>query len=641
MKIQKLFEPKTINSVKIRNRFVMPPMLTHYSNADFTVSERLIAYHATRARGGFGLNIVEAIAVHSMGKGFPRGLGFWDDSFISGFSSLTEAVHKENGKIFAQIFHAGSQTCKEIIGAQPVAPSAVFHPGQKVLPRELTKDEIYEIIESFANAARRAREAGFDGVEVHGAHGYLLSQFMSPHTNKRSDEYGGDLLGRVKLPIDIIKSIRTEVGRDFPVIIRMAGDERVSGGRSKEETLAMAGLLEEAGYDALHITTANISSTIYVIPCYYAPVALNTGFAEIIKNNVSIPVITTGRINDPLIAETILQEGKADFIGMGRASIADPELPNKVAAGKLQDIRPCIACLQGCIANLLVGKPITCLVNPAMGHEGEKELKKAAERKKVLVVGGGPAGLEAARVARLRGHKVTLCEKSDRTGGQLNIAAIPPYKHDISRYVKYMTNQVKKAGVEVRLNTEVDVETIDDADVVVVATGGKPIIPELPGVNNENVIDVWKILSGQQTTGRKVIIIGGGIVGCEAADFLASQGKRVTIVEIFNKVAYDIIKNIKFFLTQRLEEEKVEIKTSAKVTEILPDGVRIQTGDRIEELRGYDTIVLALGTTPVNQLSEELTGKLPGINIITIGDAKKPRKALDAVAEGWEIGRKI
>jgi 2,4-dienoyl-CoA reductase-like NADH-dependent reductase (Old Yellow Enzyme family)/thioredoxin reductase len=641
MKIERLFEPKKINVVEIKNRLVVPPMVTNLGNSDNTVSDQLIGYHSARARGGFGLIIVEDFAVHPLGKGFSRVLGLWSDDFIKGCSSLVAAVHRAGSKIFAQIYHAGSQTRPEVIGSQPLAPSALLHVWYGVLPRELTRDEIYEVIESFGQAALRARDAGFDGVEVHGSHGYLVAQFMSPFTNKRMDEFGGDLQGRLKFPIEIIQNIRRNLGRDYPVILRLAGDERVRGGRELEETRVIAPILEAASYDALHVTTATTANMPYIVPCNYAPIAVNVDYAEVVKNNVGIPVVTTGRIYDPFVAETILREGRADFIGMGRASIADPELPNKVADNRLEDIRPCIGCLQGCLGSLHVGRPITCLGNPEVGLEGEMEIQKVHERKRVLVVGGGPGGLEAARVAALAGHEVVLYEKSDRLGGQLNIAAVPPQKHEICRLVKYMVAQVKKAGVNVCLQKEVIAEMVAGFDVTVVATGGQPNIPKMPGLQSSHVIDAWQLLRGEKTTGEKVAVIGGGLTGCEAAHFLSSQRKSVTIIEMLDKIAWDTTDRITFFLFPILEEEKVQIRTSTKVIEILPDGIKVQREKNIKEWRGYDSVVLATGTCSVDDLLERIKSRFREIRIIVIGDAKEPRNAMDAIAEGAWAGRSI
>ncbi len=641
MKFSHLFQPIRINSVEIRNRLVVPAMVTNFCRPDNTVSERLVAYHVARARGGFGLNIVEDFAVHPWGKGFRAVPGLWEDRFIAGCRMLTDAVHEAGGKLFAQIYHAGAQTSEAVIGVKPVAPSPFLHPLKRIMPRELTLSEIEEIVEAFGQAARRSREAGFDGVEVHGSHGYLVAQFMSPYTNRRADRYGGDLTGRMQFPLDILGSIRRHAGKDFPVLIRFAGDERVSDGRMMEESRVVARLLEEAGYDGLHVTTATTATQPYIAPPYYTPLALNVDYAERIKKNSSIPVITTGRISDPLLAELIVAEGRADLIGMGRASIADPELPNKIAGGFLEDVRPCLACLQGCIGNLYHGKAITCTVNPEVGRETEMELQLAKPARKVLVAGGGPGGLEAARVAALRGHDVVLCERADRLGGQLNIAAMPPHKQQIANLVKHMTTQVVKAGVEVRLNTEVTPELVEEIapDAVIVATGAEPAFLSLPGVHGKNVLHAWDLLAGRVLAGRNVVVIGGGSVGCETADFLAAQGTRVALVEMLDELGQDLVERVKYFLFRRLEQEKVAIYTAATVLEVLEDGVRMEHGGKTVELRGYDHVVMAAGVRSHGTLAGSLEGG--DVEFTVLGDAQRPASALVAIAQGAEAGRKI
>lgn len=641
MKFLHLFQPININAVQIRNRLLVPPMVTNYCHADNTVSERLIAYHVARARGGFGLIIVEDFAVHPWGKGFPAIPGLWEDRFIAGCRRLTAAVHGAGGKIFAQLYHAGAQTTEAVIGIQPLAPSAFLHPLKGVLPRELTVGEIEEIVACFGQAAHRSREAGFDGVEVHGSHSYLVAQFMSPYTNRRTDRYGGDLLGRLRFPLDILASIRRCAGGDFPVVMRFAGDERVSEGRGIEESRVVARLLEDAGYDALHVTTATTASLPYIAPPYYTPVGLNVGYAEQIKKVVSIPVITTGRISDPVLAEHFLAQGCADMVGMGRASIADPELPNKTAAGLLEDIRPCLACLQGCIGYLYQGRAITCTVNAEVGREQEMELKPARQARKVLVAGGGPGGLEAARVAALRGHRVVLCERSPNLGGQLRLAAMPPHKQEVAHLIKYMLTQVGKAGVEVRLNTEVTPDLVREVgpDLVIVASGAAPVLPPLAGVDKSNVLHAWDLLAGKVAAGKSAVVLGGSSVGCETADFLAAQGKRVALVEMLEEVGRDLVERVRYFLLQRLQQEKVDIYTAATVREILDDGVRMEHQGKMVDLRGYDHVVVAAGLRSRSTLADQLAAL--GVAFTVIGDAQTPGNALEAIRQGAEAGRAI
>lgn len=639
-----LFSPGKIGNLELRNRLVVPAMVTNYGNQDGTVSEQLIAYHEARARGGFGLNISENLAVHPEGRAFPRVLGLWDDHFIPGLRRLAEAVHAAGGKIFAQIYHCGSQTVAVADGKRPVAPSALLHPAYGVLARELTAGEIWEIIELFGQAARRAREAGFDGVEVHGSHGYLVAQFLSPYTNKRTDDFGGDTAGRAKFPIEIIRAIRRHVGADYPVIIRMAGDERVPGGLTLEEARVLAHMLAEHGYDGLHITGSTTASMAYTVPCYYTPPALNAALAEQIKQCVKVPVITAGRINNILLAERILAAGRADFVAMGRASLADPDLPRKAASGHLEDIRPCIACLQGCVGRLYIGEPITCTVNPDLGKEAEvvrARQVQAAQGREVAVVGGGPAGLQAAITAARRGHRVTLYEKTSRLGGQLNIAVVPPYKQEISRLVRYLAAQVQKAGVRLVFSREATVDDIMAYDVVVIATGGTPAKPDVQGVDANHVYQAWDVLQGKVAVGKKIVVVGGGRVGCELAEFLAEQGKQVLIVEMREEIAADVSGRIKYFLLPRLRALGVRWLTAAKVIEILADGVKVERCGRTLALHGYDSVVLAVGTIPDSTLYEQYKSVRPTGEAYLIGDAAGPRDALAAIAEGWEVGYKI
>jgi 2,4-dienoyl-CoA reductase-like NADH-dependent reductase (Old Yellow Enzyme family)/thioredoxin reductase len=640
MKFTKLFEPVRINALELKNRILMPAMVTNYGNKDNTVSDRLIAYHTARAKGGFGLNIVENFAVQPSGKAFAAVLGLWEDRFIPGCSALSEAVHASGGKIFAQIYHAGAQTTAKVIGTQPVAPTALLHPLNGTLPRALTGEEISGIVAAFGQAARRAQEAGFDGIEVHGSHGYLISEFMSTYTNRRADEYGGDLLGRLRFPREILACIRKQVGDDFPVIIRMAGDERVSDGRTIEESKIAAKILEEAGYDGFHITTATTATQHYIVPPYYVGAALNVGYAEQIKKTVTKPVITTGGIYDPFLAELILAEGRADMIGMGRASIADPELPNKIRAGAIEDIRPCVGCLQGCVGYLYYDRPITCLANPDVGREGEPAAGPPISLKKILVVGGGPAGLEAARTLAARGHSVMLYEKSSQLGGQFQIACMPPHKQRIAQLLKQMIKRTRQAGVEIHLGKTATKDSVAEIkpDLIVVATGGSPIIPDLPGLETCSVVNAWDVLAGRVAVGKKVLVIGGGSVGCETADFLASQGKHVTLVEMREDIGVDVVQRVRHFLLQRLEAGKVVVETSATVCQILGDGAVVEQCGEKRQLAGYDDLVLALGTKSENRLAAAL--KNDGYEVVVVGDAAEPRDALEAILTAGEIGRK-
>lgn len=638
--LKNLFSPIKIGNLEIANRLVVPAMVTNYCNADGTATERYIAYHEAKAKGGWGLIITEDYAVDPTGKGFSNVAGLWDDSQIVSHSELTKRIHKYQSKIFAQIYHCGRQTSQLIAGVKPLAPSPIPCPSMQEMPHEMSLDEIRAMVEKFGDCALRAKKAGFDGVEVHGAHGYLIAQFMSPYSNKRTDLYGGSLYNRMRFALEIIKNIRAKVGKEFPVGFRISADEFVPGGRTIEDTKIIAILLEQAGIDVIHVSVGVYGSVERIVPPAAVSHGWATDFAAEIKKVVNIPVITVGRINDPLLAEGILASGKADLIGMARASLADPALPQKAAAGEYDEIVPCIGCMQGCLGFLFADQPIKCALNPTLGRESEIQIKPAETGKKVLIAGGGPAGMEAAIMAAKAGHNVQLFEKTDRLGGQFLLASIPPGKGEISAFIAWQIKQLSKLNVGVHLNTGVTEEVIESfqPDVVIVATGGKPIIPDLPGIDKPNVVTVYNVLLGKVTVGSKVVVIGGGLVGAETANHLANHGKMVTLVEMLPEIAADELGIPRMYLLKALEAGNVTILTESTVKEILDDGVVVVKGGK-EEFIKADTIVLAVGSEPENKLESILEGKQ--LKVIKIGDAVKVRKVLDAVAEGYEAGMQI
>jgi len=642
--LKKIFQPIQINSLELKNRLVVPAMGTGFANSDGTVSERLKDYLVARADGGFGLTITEITAISRYGKGMANQLSIWDDKFIPGFRDLAKAIHTKEAKVAVQLYHPGRQTFSFLTGRPVVAPSAIPCPVCREIPKELTVEEIRELEEQFAEGARRAKEAGIDAVEIHGAHGYLVAQFMSGYANHRSDAYGGDLEGLLRFPIEIVHKIRAKVGDDYPIIFRLSGDERVAGGRTIQETKTIIPLLEQAGVNAFHVSTGVYASSDYITAPMAIPPGYNVSAAGEVKKATSVPVIAVGRINDPRMVEEILKEGQADLVAMGRASLADPELPKKAADGNYEDIRWCIACNQGCIDRLLDLEEtgISCLVNPSVGKEKEMALTPASRSKKVLVVGGGPGGMEVARVAALRGHEVSLYEKDEKLGGQFKLAAMPPCKQEITKIINYLSIQIKKAGVKVALGKEVTEEIIDELqpEVVVIATGGTPVIPDIPGIEQERVVTAFDVLESKVTPGRSILVIGGGMVGCETADFLGQiMGCRVTLVEALPRVAQDVGDATRHFLLQRLAQRRVKIITSAAVKQLTNDGAILERNGKEETLSGFDTVVLAMGVAPVNGLAEKVRGKTKEMYVI--GDAKQPRKALDAIAEAAEIGRKV
>jgi NAD(H)-dependent 7beta-hydroxy-3-oxo-delta4-cholenoic acid oxidoreductase len=648
-----LFTPIKIGSLEIKNRIVLPPMHLGYGATDCKVTERHRNYYEARAKGGAGLIITEAAAVNAERKFGLLPMGLFDDDLIPSWKTLADTVHSHGAKLAVQLMDPGPEGVKLLTGFDPVGPSRVAGRGLfRTMPKELSVGEIEMIVADFAEAIRRAQEADLDAVEIHAAHVYaMVGAFMSPFFNKRTDAYGGSLEGRMKILLDIIKAARDKVGRDFPLIVRISGDERGDGGRTLLESQFIVRLLVDAGIDAVEVSGGTLPNKFWaVVPPSGTPLALNADFAHGIKQAVDIPVICVGRINTPRIAEFVIESGKADLVSMGRAQHCDPELANKAKAGRLDEIAPCIACNIGCIGAVVQGKPASCTVNPSAGKEAEMALIPTQTPKNVLVVGGGPAGLEVARVAALRGHKVTLSEKEQKLGGQITIAAVAPFMQEISQLIRYLVMQIEKAGVKVELGQEVTAALIAERkpDAVVIATGAGPLIPEsLQGIDQAQVVTAWDVLAGHEASlAARVVIIGGGLVGCETADLLAQTtdnmevaATHVTILEMQDTLALDGSSQARHLLMGRLREKEVEIMLGAEVLEILDDGVRYKRNGREETLHGMEYIILAVGVKSVDNLSAAIKDTVSEVHVI--GDARRPARALQATASAARVGRKI
>ena len=632
----KLLEPTRIGSMELRNRIVMPPMNMQLANVDGGVTERKIAFYEERAKGGAGLIEIGALCIDDeIGRTAYPQLSIDGYKYTPGLSDLVDHVHGQGAKICPQLHHVGYNLpfLEATGGRPPVAPSDIacpYLPG--IRARELSVNEIQIIVEKYVRAAALAHHAGFDGVGIQGAHGFsLVSHFLSPATNKRTDEYGGDLRRRARFSVEIVKGIRARLGRAFPVIFRLSGDEYTKGGITLEDTKGIARMLEEAGVDALHISAGNSSSPDSfwaTIPPMDVPHGCHVHLAESIKQVVSVPVITVGRINDPEFAESILQEAKADLVAMGRALIVDPELPNKVAEGRLNEIRKCIGCLQDCDADF--GLRVKCAINADVGKEREYTITPAKNRKRVLVIGGGPAGMESARIASLRGHKVTLLEKSRKLGGQLLLSEVLPHKKDVRNLIDFLAYQLRKLRVKVELGKEATSKLVErmNPDVVIVATGATPLLPSIPGVAQGGTVTAWDTLRlhGRNIVGENVIVAGGGGVGCETAEFLAMLGKRVTVVEMLQDIATELPSKRRYFLKRRLGERRVQIMTGSEIEEVTAKGAVIQdraSGKRFD-LEGR--LVLALGATPNDELAGRLHGRVR--ELYPIGDCVRPGEFL-------------
>jgi len=640
-RLKHLFSPITIKTMKLKNRIVMPAMGTLSANLDSTISERQMYYYEAQAKGGVGLIVVEIAEVHPS-SAFMMLIGIHDDKFIPGLKMLTDSVHAAGAKIAIQLHHPGRQFVA-VEGRAPWAPSAVPCPCSlcQDMPHVMTIAEIEEMVEAFAQGARRAKQAGFDAVEIHGAHGYLLAQFMSAYVNRRTDKYGGSISSRMRFPLEVIEAVREKVGPDYPILFRLSGEERVPGGRELAEVVATAPMLVDAGVDCMSVSTGvYVNLFTHLIAPMEISKGLNVYAAEAIKKVVDVPVIVAGRLNDPVVAESVIAQGKADLVAIGRGLLADPELPNKAAAGQFEDIRWCIAC-NYCVQSLMTGMSLKCVVNPEVGKGREFAITPAPKAQKVLVVGGGPAGMEAARVAALRGHQVTLYEREPELGGQFRLASIPPQKQEIAPAIKYFSRALEKAGVKVVLGQEATSSVVDELkpEAVVVATGGMPIIPDMPGTGRENMVTAWDVLAGKAATGKKVVVAGGGMVGCETAEFLAEYGKEVTIVEMLPELASDAIIGRKDLLTRHLAELGVNGITSATIKAFTADGMTITRNGKEEVIGEMETIVLAMGVAPARQLAEEIKDKVSELYVI--GDAENPATAFEAFAAGAEVGRKI
>ncbi len=634
---EKLLQPIKIGEMEVKNRFVMAPMVTNYAGRDGSVTERLKAYYRARAKGGVGLIIVEAAFIDPSGKGYANELGIYKDDFVVGLKGLVDEVHPYGTKIAIQIYHSGRQSHESMTGARLMAPSPIPCPVCREEPKEMTKGDINKMIEAYGQAARRAVASGFDAVELHGAHGYLINQFLSPYSNQRTDEYGGSLENRARFPLEVLGRVREEVGDAFPIIYRMSSEEFVEGGLTIKDTMAFSVMLSDNGIDAIHVSGGVYKSSAMIIQPSALPQGLYVEHASAIKEAIGsrVPVLVVGRIKDPKMAEDILAHGKADMVVMGRALLADPEIPLKVIEGRPQEIRPCIGCNRGCVDKLLADQDIACLGNALTGREWKYDLdRKASVPKRVLVIGAGPSGLECARVAALRGHNVFLHEKGRELGGQMNIAAIPPHKGEIKELAGFLISQVKDLGVHMKLGEEVDDTVIDKIkpDLVILATGSMPIHPDIPGVQHSHVLTAEEILTGA-SFGGNVVIIGGGMVGCETAEFLADKGAKVTIVEMLAHVGTDMGVLTRALLMERMKQKGIRVFTKRRLKEIIPGGLILEKDGHAESIDHVDTIVLAMGYKSDNDVEEIIEEK--GLPFYKIGDCLEPRTIMEAIHEGF------
>jgi 2,4-dienoyl-CoA reductase-like NADH-dependent reductase (Old Yellow Enzyme family)/thioredoxin reductase len=649
--LKHLLEPIKIRTLELSNRLVMPPMGTALGNTDSTVSEANLAYMKRRAQSGAGLIITEITEVHPLGSASPRCLGVWDDKFIPGLTKLADVVHAQGSKIALQLHHTGRenyilQRKKMAIGPSAV-PSFIF--GFLGAPREMTLEDIQETIAAFGSAAVRAKAAGFDAVELHGAHGYLLMQFLSAHCNKRTDQYGGDFRGRSRFIIECIEEVRRQVGKDYPLSLRISGEESIRDGYTVEDMQTIVPDFVQAGVDLINVSFGthgnpemNIDTPNPSAPVEYEP-GFKSGLARKIKEVTAVPVISVGRYTNPYFMDEVIARGDADLIAVARQHLADPDFLKNAIAGHPEDTLECLACNQGCIERLSLEQlPIRCAINPQTGQELLYPEVPAANSRNVWVVGGGPGGLTAAFEAARLGHKVTLFEKEKETGGQVRYAAKGPHKAVYGRFIETLTAKCRKKGVNFQTGVDVTEAMIEAGkpDVVVLAVGADKSSCPVEGVSRSIVCDAWQILDGEIKPEDHAVVIGGGLVGMETADFLREKGiKDITLVEMLASSPVLAISAHGYMLHKRLRADGVKLMFDTTVKLIEEGSVVVTHGGEDRKLKPVNQVIIAIGVTPRNTLKEMLRKK--GIRHFIIGDALAPRRIIEATTEGakaaWDI----
>jgi 2,4-dienoyl-CoA reductase-like NADH-dependent reductase (Old Yellow Enzyme family)/NADH dehydrogenase FAD-containing subunit len=668
MEFIKLFEPITINRTTIKNRIVMPSMGLSYTDR-YEFNDRYQAFYRARARGGVGLMTIGPLAIDRTGSA-PLMLSIFDDADVPPYKAFLEELHRDTGvKVACQLFHMGRYAFSMLSGEQPMAPSPLASKLTGETPREMTTDDIAGVQEAYVDAAHRAVAAGFDLVEILACTGYLISQFLSPVTNQRTDGYGGSIENRMRFGLEVIEKVRRAVGPDVALGVRVAGNDFMPGGHTNAESALFCAAAEKAGVDCINVTGGWHETNVPQLTTDVPP-GVFLYLARGIREKVTVPVFASNRLGNPEKAERALREGNCDMICWGRPLITDPDLPNKIQNGRMNEIVPCIACNQGCFDSIFSISSVYCVLNPEAGRENDYTIEPAEKKKTIMVAGGGPAGMSFAVTAARRGHTVTLLEKGSRLGGQVNLAKAPPGKEEFGNIISSLENRMGRWGVSVRLNTEVTPEIVSEEKpgLLVVATGARPLLIDIPGSGRPHVVDAWDVLSEKVTDiGDRVVVIGGNATGCETAHFISQMGtpdaetftflmyhgaedaeyaknllhrpgKTVTVVEMAARMADNVGRTGRWSLLKCLRCLDVDLRIGTRLLEIKDNGVIVEDGGETREIRA-DTVVMAVGSESEDVLSAPLADA--DIDVTVIGDAKTPRKISDAIREGFEAALSV
>ena len=636
-----LFTPYRIKNCELSNRIVMPGLASFLIEDDGSITDRTVEHYRRRAAGGPAMVIVEACAVSPEGIVSPHQARIYDDRFIEGLAKIAGAMKSEGAVPAVQIHHGGRQTSAKVVKQKPLAPSPLPCPAIRGDVEPLTKDGIHDLVRKFGDAADRALEAGFELLEIHGAHGYIINQFLSQFSNIREDEYGGDTKGRARFAEEIVREVRNRIGQDFPLSFKISAQEFVKNGLTVEESIQILQILFKAGIDIVQVSAGNDATPEWICQPMFMEKACLADSAAMIKKALDVPVMAVGRINDPFIADEIIGKGKADLVCIGRGLLADPDMPNKAREGRTNDIRTCIAC-NTCMESIFRRGRVECLVNPVLGREKELALYPADSPKRVMVIGGGPGGLNVAWVAAKRGHHVRLFEKESVLGGQLVFGSETDYKKELLNLINFQKRQIERFGVECFLNHKVTAEGVkeENPDIVILATGSLPSAPPVEGIDKCNIVVFFhEVLNGELPLKKKTIVIGGGPVGCEVALHMSEHGCPVTIVEMLPKIGDRLESMTRKILIKHLHENNVRIMTEYRLSKVSDDGVVVTKGKGEERFLEAERVVITVGNRPDNRLYHEIEPL--GYEVHRIGDCLEPRSAKAAIYEGAVLGRSI